>query len=180
MGMRHRDRAVNEKPSASHCAGLRGPSSKIHPTPASPTSPRLGCKQRRDILAAYERVLGLHSSTIKPASTLPYPKELIRQAIVEELVETVEGEERTNLEISYSQLEVFLESRDFDLVEKFARMELAIDQLARSGNPLDLLAAGQLVRQFPGDKVVGIFQRVSKQMHARISEVRRMSTQPTA
>ncbi|MHC1743625.1 MAG: hypothetical protein AB9873_11410 [Syntrophobacteraceae bacterium] len=180
MGWRDGAIAVIQKLSAGECSSPPGSGCQIGAVPAIPAASRLGCKHRREILAAYVEVLKVHSSSMKPASSLPYPKDLIRQAIVEELIETLEAEDLTHLEFSYSQLEVFLESREYNLVEKFARIKSVVDRLARSGMPLDLLAAGEMARKFPGDKVVGIFQRVSKQISIRLAEVRRLSRQGTA
>lgn len=179
MGKRKRVRAPNEGPSSRERSNLPGSSYSIDVAPGIPATPTLGWKDRREILAAYERVLELHSNSMKPASSLPYPKERIREAIIEEMAETDEAEDRTRLELLYSQLEAFLNTREYGLLAEFTRIRSVVDQLARSGNPLDLLDAGDMVKRFPGEQVIEIFQRVSRQMRIRLAEVRRLSTLST-
>jgi hypothetical protein len=180
MGRRDRAITVIQKLSAGECSSPPSSGCQIDAIPAVSSASRLGCSQRRGILAAYEEVLRVHSSSMKPASSLPYPKDIIREAILEELTETLETMERTHLELSYAQLEVFLIPREYTLLEKFNRIKAVAERMARSGNPLDLIAAGELIKGFPGDRVVGIFERVSKQMHIRLAEVRRLVLRATA
>jgi len=103
---------------------------------------------------------------------LPFPKELIRKAICEELLENPDSEMRSYLEIAFVQLECFLSPEEFKIVHDFKRASLLAQEMAESGNPLDIVASAEILSKVKGEKAVRILEKISKKIRRRIAQIR--------
>jgi len=75
--------------------------------------------RRRDIISAYGQVLENRRLIVGREKDLPFPKDLIRQALAEELLENQEGTLRNALEVGFLELESFLPDQEFELMKAF-------------------------------------------------------------
>ena len=100
---------------------------------ASTAEDTMSAHQRARIIAAYEAVLNDRSSTVGRESALPFSKDRIRQAILEELKET-SPENVDALEVGYLELESFVPDDDFEAVVAFEKAVAQARALMVSGD----------------------------------------------
>jgi hypothetical protein len=132
----------------------------------------LGAEQRWEIISGYSLVLEKCSSSVEKESDLPFPKNLIRKAIYEELTENPDGELRSHLEIAFVQLESFLPPEEYKVVQDFELASRLAQEMAKSGNPRDIIASARILSQVPGDRAVRIQEIISREMQKRLEEIR--------
>jgi hypothetical protein len=139
----------------------------------SPSLPRMeNTEQRGEIISRYERLLEKYSTSVASEVDLPYPKEMIRRAICEELIENPDSEMRSYLEIAFVQLESFLSAEEFKIVHDFKRASLLAQEIAKSGDPRDIVASAEILSKVKGEKAVRIHEKISKKIRRRIAEIR--------
>jgi hypothetical protein len=134
--------------------------------------PGLNSERRWEIISAFGKVLETCSSSIERESSLPYPKELIRQAILEELSENPMGELRSHLEIAFVRLEAFLPSEEYDVMEEFRLAGTLAQEIAGSSDPDALIACARILKHTKGDRAVRIQEDISEEMRRRLKEIR--------
>lgn len=132
----------------------------------------MGMELRWRVISTYGRVLEKCSSPIELETDLPFPKEMIRQAIREELMENPAGELRSHLEVAYVQLESFLPPEEYKVIQDFKEASSRAQEMARSGDPNDIIASARILRNAGGDKAVKIQERISEKMGKRLEQVR--------
>jgi hypothetical protein len=132
----------------------------------------MGAEQRLEVISRYERLLERNSAPVAMDADLPFPKELIRKAICEELLENPDSEMRSYLEIAFVQLECFLSPEEFKIVHDFKRASLLAQEMAESGNPLDIVASAEILSKVKGEKAVRILEKISKKIRRRIAQIR--------
>lgn len=136
----------------------------------------IGMKRRREIIDAYSSILGSNPrSTLMNESHLPFPRELIQQSIFEELSENPDSMLRDHLEIAYAQLECFLPSEQYELVNGFTLAGRLAEEVAVSGRPEDILKSAEILKCARGDQAVEIQESVSARIHKRLLQIRSMS-----
>jgi len=135
----------------------------------------MSAEQRREVISRYEQLLEKYSAPVARAADLPYPKELIRRAIREELSENPDFEMRSYLEIAFVQLECFLPPEEFNVVHDFKRASALAQELAKSGDPRDIVASAGILSKVKGDKAVRILEKISRKIRRRIAEIRAIS-----
>lgn len=129
-------------------------------------------ERRWQIISAYGRVLENCSSPIEEESSLPYPKELIRQAIYEELTENPLDELRSHLEIAFVQLESFLPHEEFRVMEEFKLAGKLAQEMANSGDPDAIIVCARILKHTKGETAVRIQEDISEKMRRRLKEIR--------
>jgi hypothetical protein len=127
---------------------------------------------RGEIIFRYGQLLEKYSAPVGREADLPYDKELIRKAICEELIENPQAESRGFLEIAFVQLECFLSMEEFKVVHDFKRTSVAAQEIARSGDPRDIVASAHMLSRVKGEKAVKILEKVSKKIRRRMAEIR--------
>jgi len=132
----------------------------------------VNAEQRWEIISRYERLLEKYSTSVASEVDLPYPKEMIRRAICEELIENPDSEMRSYLEIAFVQLESFLSPEEFKIVHDFKRASLLAQEIAKSGDPRDIVASAEILSKVKGEKAVRIHEKISKKIRRRIAEIR--------
>lgn len=144
---------------------------RLMPTPTQ--QPRaLDCEYRLEIIAAYGSVLERCASAVEPEAALPYPKELIRQAIYDELAENPETDLREHLEIAFVRLESFLPSEEFEIVHNFKLADSLAREMAKSGIPGDIISSARILKDVKGDRAVEIQEKISEEMQKRLEQIR--------
>lgn len=147
------------------------PAFQIMPTSTQqPTA--LDCEYRLEIISAYGRVLEQCASAVEPEAALPYPKELIRQAIYDELAENPETDLREHLEIAFVRLESFLPSEEFEIVHNFKLADSLAREMAKSGIPGDIISSARILKDVKGERAVEIQEKVSEEMQKRLGQIR--------
>ena len=136
----------------------------------------LDCERRIEIIAAYAHVLEHCSSPVEPESALPYPKELIRQAIHDELTENPETEFRSHLEIAFVRLESFLPAVEYEVLSNFKMADMKAIEVAKSGTPRDIMASARILQEVKIDWAVSIQERISEEMQKRLEQIRATGT----
>jgi hypothetical protein len=129
-------------------------------------------QHRGEILFRYGQMLERYSSPVGKETDLPYPKELIRKAICDELREDPDSELRSFLEIAFIQLECFLPPDEFKAVQDFKRAGVAAQEMAQSGNPGDIVASAAILSRVKGEKAVSILEKISRKIQKRTREIR--------
>jgi len=135
----------------------------------------MSAAQREGVISRYEQLLEKYSAPVAKEVDLPYPRELIRRAIREELSENPDFEMRSYLEIAFVQLECFLPPEEFNVVHDFKRASALAQELAKSGDPRDIVASAGILSKVKGDKAVRILEKISKKIRRRIAEIHAIS-----
>ncbi len=169
-GNLHRDK--KPRPLLSHASPLLVPQELTGLECTVPVCTELSAARRRQIIAAYGRTLKKYASSVERESILPYPKDLIRQAIHEELQENPETELSHHLEIGFAQLEAFLPEREYRILQEFKAAGKMAETLAQSGDPEDIIKSARFLRKVKGDRAVRIQEKISQKMRARLKEIR--------
>lgn len=128
-------------------------------------------ERRSTIIADYLRVLENCPLSVSRESSLPYPKKIIRHAIIEELRENPASELRNYLEVAYVQLETFLPWDEYRLLRGFQFACAITQEVARSGKPRDIIASARLLDRNEGRRAVEIQESISEQMKKRQEEI---------
>ncbi len=134
----------------------------------------LSAQKRLEIISAYLGKLEQMCSTVALESDLPYEKELIRLAIIEELLENPDTELRGHLEIAYVELESFIPYEDFRVLADFKTASLAVRQLADAGDPASIIDSAQIIREVRGDRAVSIQEQISYKMKKRLAQLQKL------
>jgi hypothetical protein len=135
----------------------------------------MSAERRGEVIGRYEQLLEKYSAPVAREADLPYPKDLIRSAICEELSENPDSEMRSCLEIAFVQLECFLPPEEFQVVHDFKRASVLAQELAKSGNPRDIVASADILSKVKGEKAVRILEKISRKIRRRIAEIRAIS-----
>ena len=135
----------------------------------------MGAEQRLEVISSYERLLEKYSAPVARETDLPYSKKLIRRAICEELIENPDSEMRSYLEIAFVQLECFLPPEEFEIVHDFKQASILAQEIAESGDPMDIMASAEILSKVKGEKAVKIHEKISKKIRRRIAEIRAIS-----
>ena len=135
----------------------------------------MSAKQRGEVISRYEQHLEKYATPVARETDLPYPKELIRRAICEELSENPDSEMRSYLEIAFAQLECFLPAEEFKVVHDFKRASAIAEEIAKSGDPRDIVASADILSKVKGEKAVRILEKISRKIRRRIAEIRAIS-----
>lgn len=131
----------------------------------------MSADQRARIIEAYGAALNSRrSSTVGHDSELPFPKDRIRQAILEELKET-SPENVDVLEVGYVELESFVSDDDFEAVVAFEKAVAQARALMASGNPEDTERAAQLISEAP-ERAGQVQQEIITRQEQRLRELR--------
>ena len=109
-------------------------------------------EQRWRIISAYLRVLEDMKGPIAADSELPCPKELIGQAILQELADDPEGDLRRQLEIAYVRLESFIPYEEYRVIEDFKDVSLRAQEIADMRDPTSILRSARIMSNGKGRK----------------------------
>jgi hypothetical protein len=124
-------------------------------------------EQRASIVRAYLKVLENMQGPIAVDDELPFPKELIGQAILCELAEEPECDQRHRLQIAYILLESFIPYEEYRIIENFKRLSLCAQQLADMADPTSILRSAQMMKKVDGDYVVELQEKIHEKMRKR-------------
>ena len=127
---------------------------------------------RWQVISSYARILEGCSSAVEKESELPFPKELIRQAICRELHENPDTDVRSHLEVAYAQLESFVSPEEFQVVQEFKLASSLAQEVAKSGDPGDIIASARILRGAKGERAVKIEEKISEKMRKRLEQIR--------
>jgi hypothetical protein len=132
----------------------------------------MSAANRGEVITRYGQLLEKYSAPVGRETELPYSKEMIRQAICEELSENPHSEVRSFLEIAFVQLECFLPPEEFKVVHDFKRVSVIAQEVAKSGDPRDIVASAAILTRVKGEKAVRILEKISKKIRKRMAEIR--------
>jgi hypothetical protein len=128
-------------------------------------------EQRYSIIRAYLQVLDGVKGPLAVDSALPYPKEQIGQAILDELVEDPECDLRRRLEIAYVLLESFIPLEEYRVIEDFKSASFRAQQIADMGDPVSILRSARIMRKAKGESAVRLQEKIHEKMTARQSRI---------
>ncbi|GLI33720.1 hypothetical protein [Desulforhabdus amnigena] len=131
----------------------------------------LGAEYRKEIISAYLDMLEKCSSPVEPETCLPFSKKIIRQAIFEELAESPDAESRAGLEVACLQLESFLPEPEYRVIEEFKFASILAQEMAKSGNPKDIMISAVLLGQAMGERAVKIEEQISEKIRKRMKQI---------
>ena len=132
------------------------------------------CRESRKTIASYQKLLEKWRSPIGSESVLPLPKNLIAAAIYQELMDYPTHDRRSEFEIAYVQLESFIPDEEYRILTEFKNADKLALELASTGGPANVLAAGRLLKKARGDSAVRIQRRISWKMRCRLKQIRRL------
>jgi len=127
---------------------------------------------RLNIISVYLKSLDKCKATVGREADLPFPKPLIRQAILNELMENPASEMRDQLEIAYSQLETFLPPEEHAVLRGFQIACAVTREITKSGKPRDIIASARLMNRCEGNRAVEIHEKIFQRMRRRREEIR--------
>jgi hypothetical protein len=127
---------------------------------------------RQQIITSYLNTLECLKSPIRSESELPFPKQDIQSAIVEELLLHPDSDLRGHLEVAYAEIESFIPVEEYELLQRFKETCSHAEQLAERGAPKDIVAGSRLMDRIPGEEAVGVLERTSKAMRERLEIIR--------
>gem|GEM_PF-4984242 len=136
-----------------------------------PAAPSLSHRRRREIISAYALVLGKCGCSVARESDLPCPKDLIGQAICEEIVENPDIEVRNRLRIAYVLLESFLSAEEWNAIECFKLTSTLAQEMAASGRPEDIVASARILKAIRGERAVGIQEKIWEMKKQRMKQL---------
>lgn len=128
-------------------------------------------EQRSRTICAYLQVLEGMKGPIAADLELPFPKEQIRQAILDELADDPESDLRRRLEIGYVLLESFIPYEEYRAVEDFKTASLRAEQITDMRNPASILKSARMMRKARGDSAVRVEERIYEKMKKRQLEI---------
>lgn len=137
---------------------------------------QLDVDQRRMIIFDYFQKLEAMMGPTALDSDLPYSKELIRRAILDEIVENPNGELRSQLEIAYVQLESFIPYDEHRAIAEFKAASVLSQEMADTGDPTSIIKSVKMIKREMGDRAVSIQERVSENMMQRLAQIRRIGS----
>lgn len=133
-----------------------------------------GQQQRWQLICAYLRVLDRTNGPIAVESDLPCPKELIAEAILQELADDPDSDLRRRLEIAYIQLESFIPYRDYRIIEDFKEASQRAQRLADMGDPTSIIRSVRMMRQARGDSAIRLEEKIHERMNARSLQLQKL------
>ncbi len=147
----------------------------------APESERPSTPERRqEIITSYLNTLDCLKSPIRSESDLPFSREAIQTAIIEELVKNPETDLRGQLEIAYAEIESFIPVEEYELLRRFKESCSQVEQLAERGDPGDIVACSRLVDRNFGEKAVGVLERISRAMGEQLQTIRSIGMMHTS
>lgn len=150
----------------------QGPAAIMDSDSTLAANPVLSAKQRRKVIATYAKTLEKHASSCELELHLPYSKAIISYAIYAELQENPDGEWSSQLAVAYVQLEAFVSPAEYRIVKEFKAACAEAEQMARSGNPADIIESAKILRRAHGSRAVRIVERISEKMRKRFEQVK--------
>lgn len=127
---------------------------------------------RGEVISSYGRILEGCSTAVEKESELPFPKDLIRRAIYQELRENPDNDVRSHLEVAYAQLESFVPPEEFQVIQDFKRAGSLAQEMAKSGDPGDIIASARILKGAKGERAVKIEEKISEKMRRRLDQIR--------
>jgi hypothetical protein len=127
---------------------------------------------RQEIIQAYLRILELVKTPVRIEWQLPFPRNVIRRAIREELLDNPGTDARDCLEVAYAEIESFISMEDYELLRRFKETCTLAEEMARGGKPGDILASSRLMERICGEKAVRVLERVSNAMRRQLQLIR--------
>ncbi len=132
--------------------------------------------QRREIIFSYLQLLEEIKGPMALDSDLHYPKDLIRRAILEEILENPNGELRSQLEIAYVQLESFVTYEEHRIIAEFKAASMLSQEMADTRDPTSIIKSVKMVKRGTGDHAVKIQEKISENMRQRMAQIRRIGS----
>ena len=124
------------------------------------------------VISSYGRILEKCSSPVENECQLPFPKGVIRRAICQELFDNPDPDLRGHLEVAYAQLESFVPPEEFQVIQDFKLASSLAHEIAKSGEPDDIIASARILKDSKGDRAVKITERISEKMRKRLEQIR--------
>ena len=135
---------------------------KFAPGPEAPSRAR-----RSSVISAYLDVLDKMKGPLAAELELPFAKEQIAQAILEELADGPGYDLAKRLEISYVLLESFVSCEEYLAVEDFKNASLRAEKIADSQNPSSILKSARIMKTVRGERAVRIQEQIHEKMKKR-------------
>jgi len=127
-------------------------------------------RQRIEIISAFGAVLEKGKSLVGRESNLPFPKELIRLAMAEELVSPTLPETLGVIEAGFIELESFVSDEEYLQVQRFDHALAKVQQLTDPNDKTSALEAAKALAEV-GDAATQVMNRVNKLTEARFQQL---------
>lgn len=137
-------------------------------------------ERRWEIILAYLRALEGMTDCVAVESDLPYSKEVIRRAILEELREGQNMDLWNYLEIAYVQLEAFIPYEEYRVIADFKYTSEIAMEMAFSGDPTSIIRSAQLIKRVKGDWAIRIQEKIYENMLQSQQQVHELQMQANA
>lgn len=122
---------------------------------------------RSSIISGYLRVLERLKGPLAADLELPFPKEHISRAILDELAEDPGCDSRNRLEIGYVLLETFVPYDEYRTVEDFKHASLYAERICDSQDPSSILKSARIMKKARGERAVRVEERIHEKMQKR-------------
>ncbi|MBW2615333.1 MAG: hypothetical protein JRD02_04050 [Deltaproteobacteria bacterium] len=120
----------------------------------------ISVSQRANIITEYNKILENREYTVGRTSDLPFTKELIRKAIVRELLKPTYKLLTHDMETAYLELETFVCEKEFEIIKRYEQ-----DPVSKTTTPV--------ITQGPSE-YVEIQRKILDRQKRRLEELRRL------
>jgi hypothetical protein len=132
-------------------------------------------KERNDIISSYGTTLRKYPMHIKSEKVLPYPKGVIRRAIVEELLYTTDPKFWDILASGFASLEDFLPQEEFKIVEPFIESYEKFLMSHRDFKKNQIIDAEQLaleIEKVGFDIITNVDNKITERFSKRVDQLK--------
>ncbi len=126
---------------------------------------------RSSIIAGYLRVLERLRGPLAAELELPFPKEQISRAILDELADAPGCDSKNRLEIGYVLLESFVPYDEYRAVEDFKDASLYAERICDSQDPSSILKSARIMKKVRGERAVRVQEIIHERMQKRQLEL---------
>lgn len=131
-------------------------------------------ERRWEIILGYLQALEGLTDCVAVESDLPFSKEQIRCALLEELEEGQNIDLRNYLEIAYVQLEAFIPYEEYRVIADFKYASDLALEMAFAGDPNSIIRSARIIKGVKGERAVRIQEKISENMRRSRLEVDRL------
>ena len=130
----------------------------------------MNSNERMRIISDYGAVLENNIFSVGRDSDLPFPKELIREALSQEILNPTNIATLNALDIGFLELESFLPDEEYRLVTKFWQAVNNAEEMIDTGDTKSIKEIVPLIKE-RDEAVLEILRKISEQQETRLRQL---------
>ena len=133
----------------------------------------MNAEQRIVVISAFGALLEKGKSLVGRELDLPFPKELIRQALSEELTNPTLPIPMDALETGFLELESFVIEEDFQIIQQFEKAMAEAPQLGPEASQEAVLRSARRLSEV-SDPAIAILNRITALQESRMNQIKQI------